>query len=756
MTMAVKNVAILGANKDGLSLLPVLLKDPATRLAIIADPNPDAMLFKLGELGYQLSPRFHTHVTNNLEDLKKVAGLNVIINAIPGPVTEKIIAEPEFNGMEKLSPLSAKLLWGVRVAATGEAGKKEGALKHGVLLSSLREIVDAVRLSRDRNELLSDILNLAIESTRAETGSVMMLSKEEGVLRMEIAKGMDEEVVRKIKVKLGDGIAGKVAKDGKPLLLSGKVKDGDFFHLSDRRKVQNAISVPLTVGGEVIGVVNVSSSEEGHSFTQDDLNFLVSLADLAAEVIQRASEYERLRADAAKYALWKELESSMGSDKPLNKRLNSVCRKLSELVDGLTCYIYVYDEERGKLVFNSTSLKNPPVLGCLVMEPGEGIEGWMIGGMKDVVLVDRASDGMKKRAFISLPMVVKGRLAGVFAAHIVSAQGLTQFTESFLKDMVSLVADSVFERKKIEDELFRTRRLFAVDELGLEIFSLKDSKRLLPVIVSATAEALSCEGVLLRVDEHDTGKFRDVASFGLDNKKVKDVFMPIEEETVREALRKKAAVVREFSEESNPYVRGAISCPLIHEGKVKGMLSFMNKLEKGTRYPKPFTHSDSEVLSRLVVYVEKAMPNIIEASAKKEEWGISPPQLFERRVEEELNRAKRAGRKMVLVMARAAGLKGLETFAKQELVWKFANCIRDNTRNFDTMTLLTEDTVGILFVETDDRVMDALYRSVATSGLPQLSKGVYYGHAVYPDDGATFTELFAKAYSLTKPGMSEV
>src|SRR3990170_2856834 len=124
MTMAVKNVAILGANKEGLSLLPVLLKDPSTRLAMIADPNPDAMLFKLGELGYRLSPRFHTHVTNDLEDLKKITGLNVIINAIPGPVTEKIMAEPEFNGMEKLSPLSAKLLWGVRVAATGEAGKK--------------------------------------------------------------------------------------------------------------------------------------------------------------------------------------------------------------------------------------------------------------------------------------------------------------------------------------------------------------------------------------------------------------------------------------------------------------------------------------------------------------------------------------------------------------------------------------------------------------------------------------------------------
>src|SRR4030067_677945 len=52
----VKNIAIIGANKEGLKLLPVLLGDSRTRVCVIADPNQDAMVLKLKELGSCVSP----------------------------------------------------------------------------------------------------------------------------------------------------------------------------------------------------------------------------------------------------------------------------------------------------------------------------------------------------------------------------------------------------------------------------------------------------------------------------------------------------------------------------------------------------------------------------------------------------------------------------------------------------------------------------------------------------------------------------
>ena len=113
----VKNIAIIGANKEGLKLLPVLMGDPRTRICVIADPNKDAMLFKLKELGYRLAPGRKITVTTDLNEIKKVEGLDIIVNALQDQATEKFLEAPEFKDMEKLGPLSTRLIWGVRASA---------------------------------------------------------------------------------------------------------------------------------------------------------------------------------------------------------------------------------------------------------------------------------------------------------------------------------------------------------------------------------------------------------------------------------------------------------------------------------------------------------------------------------------------------------------------------------------------------------------------------------------------------------------
>ena len=227
MSGDVKNIAIIGANKEGLKLLPVLMGDLRTKVCVIADPNKDAMLFKLKELGYRLAPGRKITVTTDLNEIKKVEGLDIIVNALQDQATEKFLEAPEFKDVEKLGPLSTRLIWGVRASAPIEGLGQDKSHEQSNLLTAFREIVDAVRLTIDRKELLSVILKLASESTRAERGSIMLLT-EEKTLRVEIAKGMDDEVVRKIRVPMGEGISGRVWATGKPHLISGKARTEEF------------------------------------------------------------------------------------------------------------------------------------------------------------------------------------------------------------------------------------------------------------------------------------------------------------------------------------------------------------------------------------------------------------------------------------------------------------------------------------------------------------------------------------------------
>ncbi|TAN61298.1 GAF domain-containing protein, partial [bacterium] len=567
MAEAVKNIAIIGANKEGLKLLPLLLGDAKSKVILIADSNKEAMLFKLKELGYVLSSKFGIKVTNDLGTLKKTKDIHTIINALGDIETEKFLEAPEFRDIEKLAPLSARLLWGV--AAKVQPSRAMNAGDHAQLLNSLHEIVDAVRLTVDRKELLSVVLKLATESTGAERGSIMLIEREDGQLRVEIAKGMDDEVIRKIRVPLGVGISGKVAKEGKPIIISGRAEESGFSIPSIRADVKSAMCVPLIVNREVIGVINVSSNESAHTFTQDDLNFLTSLSIQAAEVIQRSNEYEKLRVDAAKFTFWKEIDSIISSPQLIDKSLAVVAKRLQQVVPGLTCFIYIYDANMSKLFLRAASIKDVKGMGgygFLSLRKGEGMEGAGLESGKDIILVDRTEEANTKRVYLSLPMIAGGVHVGTLCGHIVCARGLSVYHESFLKEIRTLLAESIYKYKQNEEEKSRSREMFAVDEAGIEMTAIKDRKMLMTVIATTPAAIIGAEGSILRFKQDEARKYQMEATYGLDDRQIREYFLPFEKDTVLEVLRKKAPVVREFSEETSPYIRSILSFPLMCGG----------------------------------------------------------------------------------------------------------------------------------------------------------------------------------------------
>ncbi|MBE9529119.1 MAG: GAF domain-containing protein [Proteobacteria bacterium] len=793
MSVEMKKIAIIGANKEGLKLLPTLVADPRSNVCVIADSNSDAMLFKLSELGYKIPERLGIDVVKGLECLKEIDGLDIIIDATEDPDVEKFLEEPCFNDIEKLGPLSTRLLWGVRASTvTG----LDGAITAGnqtALLGAFRDIVDAVRLSIDRKELLSVILKLATESTGAERGSIMLTHLEDATLRVEIAKGMDDEVVRKIRVPVGEGISGRVAQSGVPHLISGKADSDEYKRPMNRSDVKSAMCVPLIVKGEVIGVINVNSNESKHVFTDDDLQFLSSLAALAAEVIQRSNEYETLRVNAAKFKFWKDVDAIMSAREPIERRLNRVARKLSSIIPGLTCFIYIYDDDTGKLFLKASSIRDAKAMGMVSLRPGEGVEGAGFEAQHDLFLVERTEDSAVKRLYITLPMHAHGTRVGTFNAQVVAPHGISKHHEQFLLEIRELIALSVYKHKLTEGEKMRSRKMFAVDEAGLEMISIGNLKRLSTVAAITPAAIIGAEGSLLRLKLPGSTRFKTVATFGLDSKPVREYFLPIEKETVMEVLRKSGPVSREFSEEASIYIRSVLSYPLKVDGRVIGLLTLFNKSSEEYIFPCAFSADDLKILTRFCVYSVKALsrafvPDGVEkaplpvTSAQVEataptpepapatpqaaapvapevagvsggETKVSPLTAFEARVEQELNRTRRLGKSMSVATLRIAGLKDASFADREEFETLILLMIRKSTRNFDVLTKLNDETYAMIFPNTNERVVRLLD---AISGLimseerftePYLAGrlDVLYGYGTFPEDGDSFAELYSKA-----------
>ena len=105
-------------------------------------------------------------------------------------------------------------------------GEIEGKAKRLVLLSKLGRILNS---TLDHREVRRRAMEAATQLMKAEVGSLLLIDGEKKQLYFEVALGDKEETVKTITLGMGEGIAGWVAKNGKPLIVNTPGNDPRFY-----------------------------------------------------------------------------------------------------------------------------------------------------------------------------------------------------------------------------------------------------------------------------------------------------------------------------------------------------------------------------------------------------------------------------------------------------------------------------------------------------------------------------------------------
>lgn len=146
----------------------------------------------------------------------------------------------------------------------------------------------------DVDTLLKRIGLAAEELIGAEASSVMLLDDDRKNLYFKVAGGSRGGIIQKMLVPVGKGIAGLVAQEKKSLLVSDAQKDPRFSSDFDRATgftTRSILAVPMLVGEELIGVMEVLNKKQG-DFTEADKSILENLSALAAVAINNARQTE--------------------------------------------------------------------------------------------------------------------------------------------------------------------------------------------------------------------------------------------------------------------------------------------------------------------------------------------------------------------------------------------------------------------------------------------------------------------------------
>ena len=162
---------------------------------------------------------------------------------------------------------------------------------------SISQIAATITSTRDLDALLPQIATaISTKFGFYHTGIFLLdARKEYAVLSAANSEGGQKMLANHHRLRVGEtGIVGYVASSGKPRVALNTGQDTVFFNNPLLPETHSEIALPLKLGAEVIGALDVQSTVE-NAFGQEDINILTALADQVSIAIQNARQYEETR-----------------------------------------------------------------------------------------------------------------------------------------------------------------------------------------------------------------------------------------------------------------------------------------------------------------------------------------------------------------------------------------------------------------------------------------------------------------------------
>jgi signal transduction histidine kinase len=403
-----------------------------------------------------------------------------------------------------------------------------------------------LRTLLDPQKALDRILAAAVRSTRAESGSFILVNPNSGLLDIEASHGLSERA-KKVKLRPGEGITGWVATTGLPL-RTGDVRE-EKRYVAINAKVRSEMAVPIEMRKQVIGLLNVDSTKVDAFSAQDEAR-LIDMAAEAARWLELAWEVDQLRLRSRQLTSLVNTAQVIISESNLDEILDQITAQTFRLLKTRLCSVFLLNEDASELVLRachggSTLYRDKPNL-----RTEDSLLGSVISRHKPVTVVDVGkekgyiqNDIARKERLVSMlavPLIFAGKAIGVLAVY---TQERHRFSNDEIKLLVTLGDLSAVAIEKgrllarvveMEEKLRASERLSALGLLAAEIaHEIRNPLTVMQMLFHALVESLQLDTTTRRDAELIGEKMRQmnrildqVLSFARSSEPIKEAVHP--------------------------------------------------------------------------------------------------------------------------------------------------------------------------------------------------------------------------------------
>ena len=465
-------------------------------------------------------------------------------------------------------------------------------------VSAIYEISQAVN-NVPINDLLKLITKIASLVMGAEACSLMLKDPEKDELEIRASYGLSKKIVEEARVKYGDGVAGRVALTGEPMLINDLQVDPRFtdMRVTPRPEIASSICVPLRDReGNTQGVVSVRRRSPAVPFDEKDVKLFSVFASQAALAISNAHLYGSLNSRVQELSTLYQASRELGEAYTRDEAAQALVRVACGMVGNVSALLLLLDKRR-KIKVGSASGISTQVQTLVEKLVDDKMIAWGRGLREPLSLfADKPSRwpaavkpvGEALKAIFScvtlFPLVAEDEVIGMLIVgckqHREPAEGIIRLLAIAASQAAIIIKNASLHEQQMEQQALELTALYQLSE---RISTAGNLQEALDSILDIVRDLVWYEEAFITTADYERSMMTVQACRGVTDGPCQQTEFPMSEDSLMSwAIKERKALVSpDISKDErfrqptirNPKVRSLMAIPLIVHDEVVGVLN---------------------------------------------------------------------------------------------------------------------------------------------------------------------------------------
>ena len=366
---------------------------------------------------------------------------------------------------------------------------------------ALASLGQAIVSTVDLERVMGQILEVSTNLMQAKMGAVLLLDSAGGSLEPVAEMGLSRAWVSKEKIPVERSLSGVALQRREHVLARDDELSGfDLPRPAAGRKIRSALSIPITVDGSAIGVIELYETTP-RTYSDLDITMLTTFGTQAGVAIKNARLFREERRQRRQATILTEVALAISETRDLDELLEMIAEKTALALGVDRCSLFLYEPEAEALTFAAGYGRSTLQAWLLnqfhipISELGEATARAL--RTREPVLAEHVSEelslesrifrGPGVRSYLQVPLVVKDELTGLMSLEFTS--GEVDFSEGdiALADSLARQAAVAIQNRKLQEKLFEQQLTIKNAEINERLYREREKSE---AVLKATPDAV--------------------------------------------------------------------------------------------------------------------------------------------------------------------------------------------------------------------------------------------------------------------------